>query len=361
MSACIRWLGTVLIALAALALGLLLNIPEPPEQPSANLASLSPALQQWHSAGRVLEVLPGYRVFTVTMDRPNWSGDASGSDARQLCLIHGFPSSSFDYRRALPRLLTGFHRVVMFDHAGFGFSDQLPANYSYSIQDHADVTLAVWKALGVKRCHVAAHDMGDSVLAELLTRQARGLLPDRFQSGFFQSVTFTNGGMIIGLASLRLSQRVLRLPLIGPALAWLGASGWQPPGLAQQQLRSIWGPGADEAQRNADIADMLALNREFGAAWNLHRTIRYLDDRFLFEQRWLDALKSLRAPCRLLWGDSDAVSPQAIPRSLHSRYLPQCRLHFLTGIGHFLMMEAPTKWADFLIQVAMETEGGNKS
>ncbi|PAA94703.1 hypothetical protein BOX15_Mlig017591g2, partial [Macrostomum lignano] len=353
-----RWLGTVLIAAVALLLGLLLNVPEPPERPSANLANLSPALQQWHAAGRILEVLPGYRVFTLTADRPNWSGDPNAAEARQLCLIHGFPSSSFDYRKALPRLLAGFHRVVMFDHVGFGFSGQLPANYSYSIQDHADVTLAVWKALGVRRCHAVAHDMGDSVLAELLTRHSRGLLPDRFQHGFFQSVTFTNGGMIIGLASLRLSQRILRLPLLGPALAWLGASGLQPPGFVNQQLRSIWGPGADEAQRNADIADLLDLNREFGAAWNLHRSIRYLDDRFLFEQRWLDSLGSLRLPCRLLWGDSDAVSPQAIPRTLHSRYLPQCRLHFLTGVGHFLMMEAPISWADFLISVAKETEEG---
>ena len=56
-----------------------------------------------------------------------------------------------------------------------------------------------------RRAHLVAHDMGDSILTEILSRHQRGMLPDYF-NGFFRSVTFTNGGMVYDLINMRLSQ-----------------------------------------------------------------------------------------------------------------------------------------------------------
>ena len=50
-----------------------------------------------------------------------------------------------------------------------------------------------------------SHDMGDSILTEILSRHSRALLPEYFNE-FFQSVTFTNGGMIYDLIDQRLAQ-----------------------------------------------------------------------------------------------------------------------------------------------------------
>ena len=50
-----------------------------------------------------------------------------------------------------------------------------------------------------------SHDMGDSILTEILSRHSRAMLPEYFNE-FFQSVTFTNGGMIYDLIEQRLSQ-----------------------------------------------------------------------------------------------------------------------------------------------------------
>ena len=47
--------------------------------------------------------------------------------------------------------------------------------------------------------------MGDSVLTEILARHQRGALPEYFNT-FFQTVTFTNGGMVYDLINKRLSQ-----------------------------------------------------------------------------------------------------------------------------------------------------------
>ena len=52
---------------------------------------------------------------------------------------------------------------------------------------------------------MVSHDMGDSVLTEILARHQRGALPGHFDN-FFLSITFTNGGMVYDLINKRLGQ-----------------------------------------------------------------------------------------------------------------------------------------------------------
>ena len=133
-----------------------------------------------------------------------------------MILIHGFPTSSYDYHRSITHLVSGGGlRVVVFDHVGFGFSSK-PDSYTYSLVDQAEQCLQLWRQLGISRAHVVAHDMGDSVLTEILSRRDRGSLPDYFDN-FFASVGFTNGGMRYDLMSRRLSQSLLTSPL-GPVI-----------------------------------------------------------------------------------------------------------------------------------------------
>ena len=57
-------------------------------------------------------------------------------------------------------------------------------NFTYSIMDHADNALELWRNLGLQAAHVVAHDMGDSVLAEILTRKVKNQLPIYFKDFF---------------------------------------------------------------------------------------------------------------------------------------------------------------------------------
>merc|ERR1712127_180466 len=107
----------------------------------------------------------------------------------------------------------------MFDHLGFGFSDK-PEDLAYSLVEQAEQALALWTNLGIQRAHVVSHDMGDSVLTEILTRLDRGVLPERFNN-FFKSITFTNGGMRYHLINMRISQILLKSP-IGHILSSIG-------------------------------------------------------------------------------------------------------------------------------------------
>ena len=73
----------------------------------------------------------------------------SGSAKETIILIHGFPTSSFDYFDVIDQLSEKY-RVVVFDHIGFGFSDKPSSNYTYSLLDQAEQALALWTRLGIK-------------------------------------------------------------------------------------------------------------------------------------------------------------------------------------------------------------------
>jgi len=93
-------------------------------------------------------------------------------DAPTLLLIHGFPTSSWDFSPIWQALTTHFN-VIAPDLLGFGFSAK-PVAYDYSILDQADLCEALLTRLGVNRFHILAHNYGDSVAQELLARAHDG-------------------------------------------------------------------------------------------------------------------------------------------------------------------------------------------
>ena len=112
-----------------------------------------------------------------------------------LLLLHGFPSSSFDWRALLE--LEPDRAVLAFDFLGFGLSDK-PRDHVYSLGWQADlVEHLVHEHLGRRAAYVVAHDMGTSVTTELLARDVEGRL------GFeLAGALLFNGSMILERATL---------------------------------------------------------------------------------------------------------------------------------------------------------------
>jgi pimeloyl-ACP methyl ester carboxylesterase len=146
--------------------------------------------QAWADSGRYVEAA-GHRVFVVERG----AGPV-------LVLVHGFPTSSYDYR-AMMGLLAGSFRCIACDFPGYGLSDK-PAAYSYSLFQQADALEATLVALGVESARFVSHDMGTSVMSELLARQDEGRLPLRIEH-----VTFTNGSMLQWRADITPFQKLL--------------------------------------------------------------------------------------------------------------------------------------------------------
>src|SRR5947207_12338606 len=95
---------------------------------SVTLAPMT-SIESWRARGKMLETRDG-RVFAVD----------TGGAGTPVLVLHGFPTSSFDFAAALEHLRG--RRVVLFDFLGFGLSDK-PAGYGYSLFEQADVALAV--------------------------------------------------------------------------------------------------------------------------------------------------------------------------------------------------------------------------
>jgi len=163
------------------------------------------SVRAWWAGGERVAV-PGGRVF-VRVDGP--------ADAPLVTLLHGFPTSSYDWAAVVARLRDR-RRPLALDFLGFGDSDK-PGRYSLLRQ--AGVVQAVWARLGVERTELVAHDYGVSVAQELLARRTDVEIA---------RLALLNGGLIPALHRPLPVQGALAHPLTGPLLARDALGGGAP-------------------------------------------------------------------------------------------------------------------------------------
>lgn len=287
-------------------------------------------LRAWRQRGELKPATPlGHQAFTIDQ------GDAKAPAGSTAVLLHGFPESSYSYSGVFPLLAGRFERVFSFDFIGFGFSDKPAEGFAYSLIEQADVALRLIREGGITGCHFIAHDMGDSVMTEILARLNENR-PDWFTDGL-QSVTFTNGSMVLGDARLRVGQRALVSPL-GPLLARMTDSLT----IFEKQVVSAQG---NDRLTEEQITDMYSASTTGAPRGLMAQLIGYLRERRLFERsRWLPAVRDCSAPVQICWGADDAVAPVAIARRLKAEVKPEAKLTEIEGLGHFAQIQDPAAW-----------------
>jgi pimeloyl-ACP methyl ester carboxylesterase len=267
--------------------------------------------------------LCGYRIFTV--DLP-----ASGPErAAPLLVLHGFPSSSFDYHTVVDRLAVD-RRVLLFDMLGYGLSDKPDLAYGFPLQ--ADIAIALLDRLGVDRLGLLTHDVGDTLAGELLARALEGAwdaeVTDR---------VLCNGSIYVDLTRLSAGQEFLlslpdrRLgtdqPLDRETVVGGVAATFSP--------QSVVGPDEMEAQW-----EMIA---HLDGQLLLPRLIRYVEERRRSETRFTGAVERHPSPLTVLWGQDDPIAVPAMADRLQ-RARPDAAVHRLEGVGHYPMLEAPDRF-----------------
>lgn len=292
--------------------------------------NLSQALASWAASGQRVPLGPfGHQVFIKQLGNPQ------AAPEKTLLLIHGFPESSYSYNKVLDGLMTQFERIVLCDLPGYGLSDKPTLNYAYSLIEQADMLLQVWQHCGVSGGHVLAHDMGDSVATELVARHVADVMPHWFRPGM-QSVTFTNGSMVLALADFRITQKLL----ISPAGRWINRLTNRR--TFNQQVRSANGNDRLSQEDLDRLWENLCLQ---GGKDKTYLTIRYLHDRRRFERtRWLPALANLSLPVHLCWADADAVARIEMAHYLKAEVCQQAVLTQMPGAGHFCQLSDPEIW-----------------
>jgi len=241
-----------------------------------------------------------------------------------ILLLHGYPSSSYDYRMAIPHLAG--RAWLTLDFLGFGLSDK-PRPHRYSLLEQADIVAAVVAESAPGPVVLIAHDMGTSVTTELLARDLQGHLPFELQR-----VVLTNGSVILRRASLRPVQKVLRSPL-GPIVARF----------------------SNRARFGKEFARLFSANHpltpeEADAQWALmsyngghriaHLLISYLDERERYAERWHGAVRDWPKPLSFLWALEDPVATTNVLDGLRE-LRPAADVVELPGVGHYPQVEVP--------------------
>jgi pimeloyl-ACP methyl ester carboxylesterase len=280
---------------------------------------LSPRVEDWREAGEHLEV-GGRSIF---VRRRLGSGPT-------LLLLHGFPSSSYDWRALLDQLPTG-QSALMFDCLGFGLSDK-PRRHGYTLFEQAGIAEELVGRLVDGQVFVVAHDMGTSVATELMRRDLDGRL------GFeLAGVLLLNGSIIVSRASLTFGQKLLRSPF-----GWLAAQLPTQP-LFRQQFKSVFAPGHPVADDELD--DQWALWARDGGNRIAHRLIGYVSERERHAERWHGAVREWPGPLSIVWGMRDPVATPNVLAGLRE-LRPHAPITELADLGHYLQIEDPAVVAE---------------
>lgn len=285
--------------------------------------------KSWYEHGQHY-VHRGHPVFYQT--------GGKGGAGPVLLLLHGSPTSSWDWHLQWPALCRQFARVVAADMIGFGYSAK-PRDYDYTIADQADLQQGLLASLGVECCHVIGHGYGDTVAQELLARQEeRG----RGDSGLtLESVCLLNGGLFPESFRPTLLQKLL-LSRAGMLVSKL---------LTEHGFRAsfsrVFGPNTQPSfDELAEFWQLIAYN---GGADLAYRQMRYLKEREQYRERWVEVLQRTRVPLRFICGRLDPVSGTRMVER-YRELVPNPDVVLLQGIGHYPQLEAPAE----LLQAYLE-------
>jgi pimeloyl-ACP methyl ester carboxylesterase len=290
--------------------------------------------EEWFDKGSFIQVNQ-YQVFVI--DSQTWDCQDRGELSKKatLCILHGFPTSSYDYHKVIDRLSQSY-RVIVHDHLGFGFSDK-PKDYSYSLIDQTIIALTLWNQLGVSSAQILGHDYGTSMVTELLARDNESTCPVTLQK-----IILCNGSMHIEMAKLRTMQKLLRTKFIGGLVARLSNKK-----LLAKNLRDIY---VDPSQLKDDEIDSIWEMMMFNHGKRvLAKISRYTFERKLRWNRWIGALQESEQKIEIIWPDSDPIAVASMARVIF-RETKNSNLHWLEGVGHFPMLEQPEHWCSLVLE-----------
>lgn len=270
----------------------------------------------------------GLRFFHAETREGSICVSAAGAGPPVL-MLHGLGATKVSFLPTLAALAPD-HRAIAIDLPGFGDSDK-PIRAAYDAPYFARTVIAVLDALEIDRAHLVGNSMGGRVALQ------------------------------VGLDD---PDRVRRLGLLAPSLAWLRGRPWAPLlklveprlGLIQPAPRPIVEaivrrvvPGADEEWTAAGIDEFLRTYltpRGRSAFYTAARNI-YLEEPHGEGALWT-RLPELRPPALFVWGWKDSLVPIGFEAHVR-RALPESR-HLELDCGHVPQLESPKATHDALRQ-----------
>lgn len=285
------------------------------------MTDLTPRVREWQSQGTE-DHCRGHSIHVF---------EREGADPL-LLRLHGFPSSSYDWRALLahePDLA-----ALALDFLGFGLSAK-PRDHVYSLLWQADLVEDLLRRRSPGRpVFIVAHDMGTSVATELMARDSEQRLS--FQ---LAGALLFNGSIVLERASLTPAQRLLRSRL-GGLFARLSNER-----IFRQQFGALF--STEHPLDRQEAADQWSLICHNGGRTLGHRLIHYLEERKRYAERWHGAVRDWDGPLSFAWGLQDPVATTAVLEAL-VELRPRAPVDRLPELGHYPQLEDPEAIATVL-------------
>ncbi len=251
--------------------------------------------------------------------------EAGPPDAPVLVLPHGYPCSSFQFRRLMPALSDRW-RTVAFDWPGFGYSETPePGRFDYDFDGYAGTLAAVTEGLGLSRYALWLHDYGSQIgLRHAIAH------PDRIAALIVQNGDIYESELGPKYAAIK---------------AWWADKSAQKhhpleEAVSEDGFRHEFVGEVSPAVAAAMPPDLWALH------WPLMDTparrqiaiglMEKLEDNLTWFPRYQAYLRQHRPATLIVWGPQDGYMPAGAARA-YLRDLPEAELHLLEDAGHWLL------------------------
>ena len=256
----------------------------------------------------------------------------SAGEGKPLVCVHGLGGTKASFLPTVAALASEGFRVVSLDLPGFGDSHK-PASGRYDAPWFAGALTELLDELEIERAHIAGNSMGGRIAIETAL-----LHPDRVE----------------------------KLVLLSPALAWLRDRGWKwllrmplpqlgfiqptPRRIVEPVVRRIV-PGANEGWTAAGVDEFLRSYLTPSGRFAFYESARriYMDEPHGDDGLW-PRLAGLAPETMFVWGREDQLVPISFMRHVE-KALPSAR-HVELNCGHVPQVELPGQthraMADFL-------------
>ena len=189
------------------------------------------------------------------------------------------------------------------------------------------------ESIGFRKVNLVAHDYGTSVATEIIARYNLNYLPIQLNS-----VTLGNGSMLIEMAKLLVTQKILRTSFWGPILAKFTSKAF-----FMYNFKKLW---YDKSKINLEelnvLWEMLIHNNGRKV---LPLISRYTFERSKFWHRWIGGLEKTDQHIHILWANKDPIAIYEMAKVLQEK-IPNNTLTTIENVGHYPMLEAPEKYAE---------------
>jgi pimeloyl-ACP methyl ester carboxylesterase len=272
--------------------------------------------------------------------------EAGSGDDVVLCL-HGWPQHWYEWRRLMPALAAGGHRVLALDLRGFGWSDA-PRD-GYEKENLATDVLAVLDELGLERVKLVGHDWGGWIGFLLCLRA-----PRRFERFLALNIVPPWIGLraTIGHAWRFWYQQLVLAPGIGYGLHRRGDFVKRIL-VGGSEVKDAW-----DAETLAAFAGNLAQPARARAAVQMYRVFNWHEVLPILRGRYAE--RRLTVPTRLVFGTDDFVLRSSMLAG-YRHHADAMELVLVPGCGHFIADEQPELVAaharEFLAPVATAAAG----